>query len=177
MAGGKSSRFGSNKALSEYGGKTFLQCAISRLQPYVGELVVSGFYKEYENLNIPILKDDIADIGALGGIYTALKHCHTPWILVLTCDMPMISNGLIERMLVNAQDKKVIAWKHDKSVGVFPILISKDMLADVGDMIDNERYRVKQLFDRADAELINVPEEWKDCFANINRKEDVNVLM
>ena len=44
LAGGKSSRFGSNKALSRYGESYFLQHIVRKIQPYTKEVVVAGFY-------------------------------------------------------------------------------------------------------------------------------------
>lgn len=99
LAGGKSSRFGSNKAMQPFKGRTFLQHIIGQLEAYTSEVVIAGYYPEYENAGIPVLKDIYGDTGPLGGIYTALHYCKTPWALVLTCDMPFITNEIIEFML------------------------------------------------------------------------------
>ena len=174
LAGGKSSRFGSNKALSLYGESSFLQHLIHKIQPYTKEVVVAGFYPEYETLGVPVLKDVVSESGPLGGILTALTYSTTPWILVLTCDMPLITSEIIMQMLAVGRGETIIGWKHESTPGVFPLLLSKSLLPDIEEAVKEKRFRVKQLFDWGNACLIPIPEELHHLFANINNREEYN---
>ena len=71
LAGGKSSRFGRNKALCEFGESYFLKHLSDLLSHYSKEVLISGHYPEYEKINIPIVKDEHPEIGPIGGIYSA----------------------------------------------------------------------------------------------------------
>lgn len=177
LAGGKSSRFGSNKALSKYGNKTFLQHITLLLQPYTKEVVIAGFYPEYENICIPILKDRLSGIGPLGGIYTALLYSSTPWILVLTCDMPLISNEIIIYMLAASKGENAIGWNHEKSAGMFPLLLSKNILPFLETAIEAKQYRVKEIFNWSSSRIIAIPDKWKALFTNINNQEEYKNLI
>ncbi|OCW93422.1 hypothetical protein A9168_11240 [Macellibacteroides sp. HH-ZS] len=177
LAGGKSSRFGSNKALSRYGKSYFLQHIVRKIQPYTKEVVVAGFYPEYQMLGVPVWKDVIPDSGPLGGILTALTYCSTPWILVLTCDMPLISNEIIMQMMAAGRGEAIIGWRHESTPGVFPLLLSKSLLPHIEAAIEEKRFRVKQLFDWGNACLIPIPDELQHLFANINNQEEYNRIL
>ena len=172
LAGGKSSRFGSNKALSQFDGKSFLLNSIEILKPFSKEVVVSGNYSEYDELEIPVLEDVISGIGSVGGILTALRYSSTAWILVLTCDMPLITPEIIGHMLrANSRDE-IIGWSRDGNGGQFPLLVSKNALPFIKHNIEKKRYRVKQLFDLENSLQLAIPEKWRRHFANINTLND-----
>lgn len=168
LAGGKSSRFGSNKALSTYSGKSFLEHIIQQMGPYTGGVIISGFYPEYENLGVPVLNDLYTEAGPLGGIYTALTYCTTPWMLVLTCDMPLITSEIIMHMLAAGRGENVVGWSLNHNIEVFPLLVSKNIIPYLEIAMRMKRYNVKQLFEWSSSKIIPIPKEWECLFANIN---------
>ncbi|MFV0289719.1 MAG: molybdenum cofactor guanylyltransferase [Mangrovibacterium sp.] len=176
LAGGKSSRFGSNKAFAQHHGMSFLAHAIALLQPRVKELVISGDYREYEQFGLKMLSDLTPEIGALGGLFTALSYCNTPWLLAVSCDMPLVPSEIIDELIDNAGACKVIAFQ-STHIEVFPMLISKNILPDLQQMIANKQYRMKPLFELVHATTISVPPQWERCFANINKQEEYNNII
>lgn len=177
LAGGKSSRFGSNKALCEIEGFSFLQYIITKLKPYTYEIVISGSQQEYNNLGVSVLSDEFENIGPIGGIYTALKYCTTPWLLVFTCDMPLISNEVIMHLLASGRGERVIGWNFEEQQGLFPLLISKGVLNDIKKMIDMQQYRIKQLLQLDNSKIIDIPQEWQHYFTNINTYEEYKQII
>jgi Molybdopterin-guanine dinucleotide biosynthesis protein A len=173
LAGGKSSRFGSNKALSLYKEQSFLMHIIEQVQPYTKEVVVAGFYPEYENIGVPVLKDRFVNAGPLGGIYTALTYSTTPWVLVLTCDMPLMTNKIIRHMLAVGRGESIIGY----NVSIFPLLISKCILPYLETAMEMKQYKVKQLVEWGNSKMITIPEEWKHLFANINTIEEYKKII
>lgn len=123
---------------------------------YTKEVVISGFYPKYANLNVPVLKDDIINIGPLGGIYTALNYSKTPCILVSTCDMPNMEGKVIEHTITNIEDKKIKGWSGNEYIGGFPILLSKEITPDLQQYINLNQYKVKQLFRENYAKTIRI---------------------
>src|SRR5688500_18152365 len=99
-AGGKSSRMGTEKAFVELLVQPLVEKALKRLKTLEQqEIFLIANTDAYTSLGLPIYKDRVSDRGALGGIYTALHHSHTPYTLVLACDMPFISAPLLQYML------------------------------------------------------------------------------
>lgn len=70
LAGGKSERFGSDKAFAMYQGQYLIDHAIGLLKPQCDAMVICGRrYKEYQSIN-----DDPAGYGPIGAINAALKY-------------------------------------------------------------------------------------------------------
>ena len=113
LAGGRSSRMGRDKALLELGdGTTLLEHQLVLLASLVQDLAVSVRGREYgEPLarvqqkstgRIRLLEDATEEIGPLGGIMTALEAAQQEGfagILVVSCDMPLLTQGILIRLL------------------------------------------------------------------------------
>jgi molybdenum cofactor guanylyltransferase len=91
LAGGRSTRFGSDKALAELGGRTLLARAVDALSAQCDAVVVIG----REEGPAPTLPDwPRADMGPLGGIAAALHHARdVGYDEVLTCAVDGIGLG------------------------------------------------------------------------------------
>ena len=85
LAGGRSSRFGSDKALALLNGRTLLDHAIAAISPHIGQVVVCG--------RAGGLADrPQRDMGPLGGLNAALHHAVDhgfAGVLTTGCDMPV----------------------------------------------------------------------------------------
>lgn len=91
LAGGKSRRFGENKALSLFKGERLIERLVRSVRKVTGNLlIVTNSPEEYEFLKIPMVGDIIIGAGSLGGIYSGLKSMSTRSGLFIACDMPFI---------------------------------------------------------------------------------------
>ena len=99
LAGGRSTRFGSDKALAELGGRTLLERAVEALEALCDAVVVIG----RDTAPAPTLPDwPRAGMGPLGGIAAALHHARDAgYDLVLTCSVDSV--GLGDDLLVQLQ--------------------------------------------------------------------------
>ncbi|WP_253185957.1 molybdenum cofactor guanylyltransferase [Novosphingobium sp. NDB2Meth1] len=78
LAGGQSSRFGSDKALAALGGRTLLERAVASLETQCDGVIVVGRGEVPDR--------PCAGMGPLGGINAALHHAHAQgYAEVLTC--------------------------------------------------------------------------------------------
>ena len=88
LAGGRSRRFGSDKAAALLDGRPLLDHVVEALAPQVDAVVVCG----RRHASLPSLVDRLGpDLGPLGGLNAALHHAAAHGFeLVLTagCDMP-----------------------------------------------------------------------------------------
>jgi len=103
LAGGKSSRMGTNKALLEVGGSPMLRRTAGLLRPLVEDLfVVADDPAPYADLGLPVVPDVHPGCGAAGGIHAALSRAAHPLVLCVACDMPHLSRALLELLLAAA---------------------------------------------------------------------------
>lgn len=82
LAGGRSSRFGSDKALALHAGQSLLDHALAALHPHVDAVVVVGRAAPGQ----PMIADWPApDLGPMGGIAGALRHAEAEGFDQLLC--------------------------------------------------------------------------------------------
>lgn len=96
QAGGASSRFGSDKALAELGGKAMLLRMTELVEAVAGSACVVAPAGRYEGLRVKIVADRWPGEGPLGGIVTALLHTaetapEREWNLIVGCDLPFLT--------------------------------------------------------------------------------------
>jgi len=104
LAGGKSLRFGKNKAFQLLGGKRFIDLAIESLRPFCDPVMaVVSEIEPYLDIGVMLAQDIIQDRGPLGGIYTALLFSPAEWIFVRATDMPFLVPELAS-MIIDARE-------------------------------------------------------------------------
>jgi molybdenum cofactor guanylyltransferase len=114
-AGGASRRFGSDKALAEFGGKTLLSRLCELVQAATGSVRVVAPQGRYVDHGVTIVEDRWPDEGPLGGIITALlatedSGSKREWNLIVSCDMPFLTLGWLEYLCMRtlSSDAEVI---------------------------------------------------------------------
>lgn len=102
LAGGRSRRMGSDKALLEKGGKTQLQRSVELLDRHLERVFVSARpdqADDHERGRYPQVIDRYDDLGPVAGILSAMdEYPDVDW-LVLACDLPNVDDVTIERLL------------------------------------------------------------------------------
>src|SRR5438034_857655 len=102
LAGGRSSRFSADKALTRWKGKALVEYPAEKLSALFTEnfLVVKDS-KKFSSLNLPrflVVQDLYKDFHALGGLCTGLALMKTDFAFVSACDMPCLNLALIETL-------------------------------------------------------------------------------
>lgn len=96
LAGGASSRFGSNKALAVHDGRPLIGLVAETLERlFAHRLLVTNTPEIYEFLGWPTVGDHFRGAGPLAGIHAALGAVTTPYAFVAGCDMPFVSEVLV----------------------------------------------------------------------------------
>jgi molybdopterin-guanine dinucleotide biosynthesis protein A len=91
LAGGRSLRFGKNKAFQQLGGKRLIDLAIESLRPFCDPVMaVVSEIEPYLDTGVMLVRDIMQHQGPLVGIYTALLFSPTEWIFVKATDMPFL---------------------------------------------------------------------------------------
>lgn len=184
LAGGHSSRFGSNKALFAPDGETLISKAADLLRPLCEEVLVSASHANagtYAFLELGIVEDQHPDCGPLGGLEALLDRCATSWLLILTCDMPYVDSEALRTMIRHAQQSedsicqeslpRAFAWQRsDGSVSPFPLLIERSALSVVRSRMSSDHRSMKGLLGALDTYYILAP--FDRLLSNVNRLED-----
>jgi molybdopterin-guanine dinucleotide biosynthesis protein A len=96
LAGGASSRFGTDKAFAEFQGQTMLARTAKLLATAVSKVKIVSPTTKLDDASYETIPDQWPNQGPLGGILTAMLDVRKEageqsWALVLSCDMPFLS--------------------------------------------------------------------------------------
>ncbi|MGA9963586.1 MAG: molybdenum cofactor guanylyltransferase, partial [Terriglobales bacterium] len=101
LAGGKSSRMGSDKAFLRLGDETLLSQALKLTSAVVSEVCIVGDAKKFAAFG-RVVEDVYRERGPLGGIHAALSGSTTELNLMLAVDLPFVTQKLLQYLLSRA---------------------------------------------------------------------------
>lgn len=183
LAGGKSSRMGSNKAELLYEGRTFVENLIIKAEKLgIKQIYLSGYQEKRED--VQVVWDIYPGIGPLGGIHAGMKSMTTPFCLILPVDVPQIPveflNDLLEHhehMLKNSEVKELpLVLEHQEFleplIGIYPVSIAEF----IEERIRAQRLSVFRMLKELGCKGFRGDIlEWQ--IANINTREDYEKLL
>ena len=103
LVGGKSSRFGRDKALVEMDGRPLAVRLAEIVSTAAGSATLVGSPKKYGILGFRVIPDSLADFGPLAGLLAALDDSESGWNLVTACDMPNLTEAFVRFLLEEAR--------------------------------------------------------------------------
>jgi len=105
LAGGASSRMGTDKSLLPVEGQTFTERIAETLLTLTGAVSVVG---RQSDSSLPSVADVYPQWGALGGLHAALTACKCGWAIVVACDLPFVSAELFSFLAEKRMDHEAV---------------------------------------------------------------------
>jgi len=178
LAGGKSSRFGTDKALFPIQGIPLIQHVISTVESITKDIIIiTNTPGNFGFVEYPCYKDIFPNVGPLGGIYTGLMHTTRQSNLVLPCDMPFISPMCLKYLIENADGNDVTVPFLDKKLEPLCAIYSKKCLPLIEKQIHEKNYQIFQFYDKVNTKKISINAELpfydRRIFSNINTRHDL----
>lgn len=178
LAGGKSSRMGSNKALLPYRGGRFIE-AIQRLLADIFDevILVTNTPDQYDFLPCRKVPDLYEGMGVLAGIHAGLHHSSNQAIFAVACDMPYLVEELIRQLASRADAGGVLIPESPGGLEPLHAIYGKGCLAAIEATLLSGQRRIVSFFDRTNVSRMNL--EHVACFdpafvsfLNINTPDD-----
>ena len=101
LAGGASSRMGTDKALVPLAGMPLIQRSLAILREAGLKASIAGARFPIANI-APVVEDTAPDLGPLAGVCAALASTSEQWAVFLSVDLPLIPSSLISYLLRHA---------------------------------------------------------------------------
>src|SRR5579862_8087270 len=98
LAGGQSSRMGSDKAFLELAGKPLIVRALELAHEVVTDVRIVGDAKKFGRY-APVVEDVYSNRGPLGGIHAALAQSEKECNLMLAVDLPFVPAQFLKYLL------------------------------------------------------------------------------
>jgi len=177
LAGGKSSRMGTDKGLLLFEGKPMIQYVIDQMQAVFTKVVIVSNNPEYEKFGLEVLPDLIKDIGPAGGIYTALQHSETQFNFVVSCDMPFVTASAIKFIIYNTKDNQIVLVQNRGKIEPLFGIYAKDCEQAWLHLIEQHKIKLQEMVLHFKFKAIPIENKeifGKNFFKNINTIEDLN---
>ncbi len=109
VAGGRSERMGTDKALLGWGEATLLDHALERLRQVCRDVrILSGPTRRYLERGAPVIVDAVENGGPLGGVLAGLEALGDGPGLFLAVDIPLAPADLLRRLLELSVDHDAV---------------------------------------------------------------------
>lgn len=181
LAGGQSSRMGTDKALLQVQGQSMLYRLAGQLLAENMTVTIAAGSPERESAYRGSLGDLAAAVGfaydaypgcgPLSGLHAGLSAIRSGWVFVVACDMPSISVPLLERMRSNLVPNVDIDVIHAPRQPMHA-LYKASAHAVIEQALQRGDYRFMRLLAQLQTlEVTPTIEEASNAFANLNTPE------
>jgi molybdopterin-guanine dinucleotide biosynthesis protein A len=179
LLGGKSSRYGSNKAFVEIDGVRLLDRVVAVMTSIFQHVVLlTNTPEEYAYLHMPMVEDLVKGFGPMGGIYTGLTTLSGEAGFFVACDMPFLRESLIRHMVDVRKDFDAVVPRVDWMLEPLHALYLKKCLPVFHEAIQRSQHQIVKCL--AGMRVRYVDEEelrlWDPdlrSFFNINKPQDL----
>lgn len=182
LAGGRSSRFGTDKALALYRGKPLISHVAGCLESlFPDRLLITNDPENLAFLDWPMTGDLFLNHGPLAGIHAALKNINTEKGFIIGCDMPLLKPGFISALCNLPGDwQAALPWLPS---GPEPLhaVYRKEIHEFLELQLTRGNYKVTEVLQALDLRTIDLDELRAlggdlTVFYNINQRKDLDKL-
>jgi molybdopterin-guanine dinucleotide biosynthesis protein A len=182
LAGGRSRRYGKNKALVKIDGIPLIERVVSVMQGLFQHLIlITNTPDDYSHLKLPMYEDLIKGLGPLGGIFTALMTITDEAGFFVACDMPSLNRELIHHMVKIRDNFDAVVPKIHGKMEALHALYGKGCLPAISRLVDFREYQIFRFFPEVSVRYVE-ENEIRDfdpelrSFFNINRPQELGRL-
>lgn len=181
LAGGRGSRMGGeDKGLVMLNARPMIEYVIARLQPQVGELLISANRNQerYAALGYRVVPDLLPDYqGPLAGMASAMQTATTPYLVTVPCDSPLLGADLVARLAqALVRDEADIAVAHDgaRAHPVF-LFLKRSLLPSVLAFLRDGERKIDRWFARHRVAAVDFGDR-PEAFINVNDPDEHRAL-
>jgi molybdopterin-guanine dinucleotide biosynthesis protein A len=172
LAGGRSTRLGTDKSLLLLDNKPLYQLAQEKLSPFCSKI----FFSINESQTLPVANwvlDKYDDQGPLSGILSALDFIDKP-LLVMAVDMPAIQRSTIELLLKQHRPNNKVTAYFNTEKQLWEGLVSiwePSILTDLATFFDGGGRSLQKFLHQINASKVSIAKE--EEFRSVNMQEDL----
>ncbi|HEX2964215.1 MAG TPA: molybdenum cofactor guanylyltransferase [Syntrophorhabdaceae bacterium] len=181
LAGGRSSRFGQDKATIRIDGKTLVGRVYDAASlVFTDVVVVSSRHRELKDVPAPILRDALPCPGAMTGIITALLHSRTEYTFVVACDMPLVSADVIAYMAGELSEEDIVIPRTRWGYEPLHAIYSRACLAPLLALVRKGRFKITDVLPFVSVKELREEERFirngRLIFTNVNTLNDLELM-
>jgi len=178
IAGGQSTRMGSDKGLMSFRGQALVSYSINILKAYCSDIIICTNNDEYHGFGYTLCGDNYPGIGPLGGLEAGLKKSSYMHHLVLPCDVPFINSIFLESLLTNVKNCNAVVPVHSNGMAE-PLCAyyHSGVYKTIHNQIKNKDYKMQHFIRQVNACYLDMDKTSKRIdpaiFRNFNHPDDL----
>jgi len=178
LAGGQGSRYGGDKSRAVIGGRLLVERAVSTLDEVVEEVVVVTSRPLPSGIAATCISDRVIGSGPLGGLHSALCTAvdyGASGVLLLACDMPLVSPEVLRAIAVSIDDAPAVAPSREGGVEPLCAAYHIETLQMAEDLLMGNDLSLHRFFKEVGGIALDSEELGIECesvFLNVNKEED-----
>lgn len=179
LAGGKSSRMGSDKALLKWGQKTLIEYTVDKAVKYGFKdiIIVTNKPEKFQHLIATVISDVYPQLGPLSGLQAGLNYGKKEYYFVMSCDMPLFDFSLVKKLskFINNPEYLAIVPSVKNNLEPLAAIYNRQCARIIEEMLlnSNER-RVNKLLEQISLKIVNCECD-KEKFFNTNTPSELAI--
>lgn len=178
LAGGESSRMGSDKSLLPIHGARFIDHVYAQLKTVFDEvIIVTNSPDLYRDIPCRKVPDIYYGQGALAGIHSGVRHASNEHVFVIGCDMPFVMPEMVRRICADLHRGDIVLPISSGGHEPLHALYGKSCLSAMEHTLDLGHKRILRFFDKV--KVVTIPasdlkkiDPQEHSFQNINTPEE-----
>ena len=168
LAGGKSSRMGTEKGMLSINDQTMLEHICKQLRGTFSQILISaGDAEKYSFAGFEVVRDKTPGQGPLMGIASALEASANEINFVVACDIPHIEMDCVRKMLTEARGADIVVpTTGDKKYEPLFAIYRKSALDAIKRTLRKGERKISEVFDKCEVKYIDLGKA--DWLININ---------
>lgn len=168
LAGGKSSRMGTDKSMLPINNQTMLEHICKQLRGTFSQILISADdIEKYAPVGFEVVRDKAADQGPLMGIASALEASVNELNFVVACDIPYIKMDFVRKMLAEAGGADItVPITDDKKFEPLFAVYRKSALDAIKRALRKGNRKISDVFDLCEVKYIDLGKV--DWLVNLN---------
>ncbi len=183
LAGGKSRRYGSNKALEPISGVPMIERTVRILGGLFHHVLIStNNPAEFDFLHLPHVEDRVHGWGPLGGLHASLLAMPDEAGFFVACDMPFLNPDLIRHMAGLGPEADAVVPRIGSYLEPLHALYRRTCLGPVKRAIERGDHGIRSFFPEIrihfmEEEAIRTFDPGLDAFVNVNRPGELRLSL
>ncbi|MCR5301603.1 MAG: molybdenum cofactor guanylyltransferase [Lachnospiraceae bacterium] len=176
---GLSTRMGSDKARLVLNEQTFIGHLIQELSICREVFISTTLDTDYSEYGVKVFVDENKGIGPLEGIRRSLDNALCDNVFICAVDMPYVSGTMIKYLADSVpSDCDICVFRDTERIHPLCGIYNRNVLPVVQDVIEEGRYRLKELLSRVRTKYVDIEAGGftKDALININTLEEYRTI-
>lgn len=174
LAGGKSSRMGSDKGLMLLDHEPMISYILKTLKIAGLPVKIIANTPGYETFGVPVFPDVVKEKGPLGGLLSAFQNTTADVIFLVSCDMPFLTEEGVKNLTSEADIDEIIAplvgQRINPLFALYPVKLKKT----VEDAITAEELKMTDFILKNRHTLVSSGfSKMAEYFRNINTQQEL----